>query len=149
MDGQPPPTEPIRVPPVGVVTRRSTDILAVADRDLKDALRFIRERYAEAIVADDVAGHVMVSRRTLERRFEQHFHRTLSEELWRVRIEQAKRLLTGSDLTILQVALRCGFASASVFSAMFRKHTGQTPSEFCRSGGAVEAQQVNASQRCR
>ena len=135
MDGHAKPSAPIFIPPVGVVTRRSTDIFAVQDRDLVAALRFIRERYSEAITPDDVADHVLVSRRTLTRRFASHFNRSLREELWRVRIEAAQKLLTGTDLSMLDVALRCGFSGASVFSSMFKKRTGTTPSGFRRRRG--------------
>ena len=130
MNGEAPPTAPIRIPPAGIVQRRSTDVIAVADPDLVAALRFIRERYHEPIRVEDVADHVLLSRRTLERRFADHFHRGLSQELWRVRVDAAKRLLLGSDLSILDVALRCGFTGGSVFSATFKRHTGHTPSQY-------------------
>ncbi len=137
MNGQVAASAPIRVAPRGVVERGSTDIIALQDRAVVSALRFIRERFAEPMSVDDIAEHVGVSRRTLERRFKSCFQRTLSEELWRVRIDAARRLLRDSDLGVLDIATRSGFSSASVFSTTFRRHTGQTPSAFRRQPGRL------------
>ena len=57
------PKEPILVPPVGLATRRSTDIMAVEDPDLAAALKFIWQNAASGITVHDVLAHVAVSRR--------------------------------------------------------------------------------------
>lgn len=50
------------------------------------------------------------------------------------RMEQAKRLLwINSGLSMLEIALACGFGSSSHFSAQFKRHTGQTPLQWQRS----------------
>ena len=57
------------LPSPGVVTRRSSDVLAIDDEDVAAAVRFIREHAHEPIRVADVLGEVPVSRRSLERRF--------------------------------------------------------------------------------
>ena len=59
----------IEVPPVGVVTRMSTELTAVSDPIVATALSFIKNRAHESISVDDVAEHVGVSKRTLQTRF--------------------------------------------------------------------------------
>src|SRR5262249_52685501 len=67
--GEPPPARPILIPPAGVIARRSTDALAIEDRAVAAALRFIRASAHEAIGVDDLLDLVPFSRRLLERRF--------------------------------------------------------------------------------
>jgi AraC family transcriptional regulator len=48
----------------------------------------------------------------------------------RLRVEKAKRLMGGTDMELAEIALACGFATQSHFSACFRKRTGFTPSAY-------------------
>jgi AraC family transcriptional regulator len=48
--------------------------------------------------------------------------------LQRLRVEKAKRLISGTETELSDIALACGFATQSHFSACFRKSTGFTPS---------------------
>src|SRR5262249_48140386 len=64
-DGKPVSKEHVQLEPVGVVARLSTDVLAIEDRELAAALRFIREHAYEGIRMDDVLRAVPVSRSTL------------------------------------------------------------------------------------
>ena len=75
-----------------VVTRRSTDIVAIDDEDISAALKFIR-RQGHRISVEDVAREVAVSRRNLEKRFRETIGRTVLEEIQLIRLERAKRLL--------------------------------------------------------
>lgn len=52
----------------------------------------------------------------------------------RYRVEEAKRLLQAGDETVASICYRAGFNSKSTFNTAFRRHTGQTPSEFRRQG---------------
>ncbi len=69
MAGEPPPAAPIFLPPIGVVTRPSTDILMIEDRDVAAALSFIRLHAGEEINVKAVSQAVAVGRRTLEAKF--------------------------------------------------------------------------------
>ena len=83
----------IVVEALGVVTRRSTDIVAVDDEDIANALQFIRRQHGRDISVDRVAEEVAMSRRSLEKRFREVIGRTILEEIQLIRLERAKRLL--------------------------------------------------------
>ena len=128
--GEAPPPEPLLLEPGAVVTRQSTDVLAIDDAEVAAALAFIRQRGHEPIGVNDVLDHVPAGRRSLERRFRSLLGRTLLGEIQRVRVDRARALLSQTDLAMPQVAQACGFANASRFGVVFRKMTGDTPTAF-------------------
>lgn len=132
LKGQATPATMTRLPPDGVVTRQSTDTVAIRDADIVAALRFIREHHAEPIGMPDLLRAVPTYRHRLERGFRRHLGRTVMEEVRRVRVERAKRLLATTDLPVEEIAVRCGFAGASKFGIAFRKETGRTPTQHRR-----------------
>lgn len=122
----------VLVPPLGVVQRQSTSTLAVKDPDLADAIRFIREHACDPCSVGDVLRHVPVGRRWLERQFTVHLGRSPHDEIARVRIETAQRLLRRMELPMHEVAARCGFAELKNFYVAFRKIAGSTPANYRR-----------------
>lgn len=66
----------------------------------------------------------------ISRQFHRHFGCTISEYMRRVRIARAKILLAHHDMEVAQVALACGFADQSHFTAAFRKVTGMPPHRY-------------------
>lgn len=127
MQGEPAPAEPIRVPPGSVVTRASTDILAIDDPEVASALRFIWQHAHRPLQAAEVVDHVPASRRVIERRFKQAVGRTLHEEIQRVHVERAKQLLAQTTLPTYQVATRAGFHDAKHLNRVFKQAEGITP----------------------
>ncbi len=132
MSGEPgpPADQPILIPPSRVITRRSSDILAIQDPDLAATVRLINSRACEPLTVPDILDEVPVGRRALERRFKKVLGRTLQAEIMRVRLERARQLLVESDLNHDQIAARCGFPHAPHFGAQFRKSFGITPAAF-------------------
>jgi LacI family transcriptional regulator len=120
------------LPPLGVVTRQSTDMLAVGDVEVAAAVRFIRERGLAPIQVNDVLRAVPIARRALERRFRATLGRGIGQEIRRVRIEQARFLLATTDCSMSEVAQRSGMSDAKQLSAAFHKQTGQTPTTYRR-----------------
>jgi len=118
------------VSPVGIVVRGSTEILAAGDDDVTAALRFIREHACEPIGLDDVGSATGSTKATLCRRFKAVLGRTVHEEIQRVRIEEAKRLLVSTDWTFRQIARQSGFCSVQHMSTRIRQATGQTPRQY-------------------
>ena len=125
------------VAPLGIVVRQSTDTLAVRDPVLIKALSFLRENAAVLVRVSDVAGHAGVSRRVLERHFLEGLHRSPAEEIRRVHLDRAIRLLVETDLPMTQVAEMSGFGSQAYFSDIFRRHIGQTPLNYRKKNRAV------------
>lgn len=127
---KPAPKEPVLIKPTGVVTRQSTDILAVEDEDVRAALKYIRTHATQGIQVEDVLQEVPVSRSVLERRFDKLLGRSPATEIQRVRLERARQLLTETDMPIPSVADQSGFGSPEYLSYAFKRSTGQTPREF-------------------
>jgi LacI family transcriptional regulator len=123
---------PILIPPVGVVSRHSTDVFAVTDPLVERALRLMRERPAEFRLAQDLVAALKVPRRTLEWRFRRATGRSVYAELTRSHIEVARQLLGATDLPIGVIAERSGFSEPRLLSLVFRRVMGVTPSDYRR-----------------
>lgn len=120
----------ILLPPVGVVPRHSTDFFAVDDDVVREALTYIQSNLSRAIVIDDIAEHVHVSRATLTTRFRKKLGRSIGSELQRLRLERVKRELTNSETPIYQIADAAGYGDVRSLNAVFRKVLGCTPREY-------------------
>ena len=132
MRGEIEPREQIVVEPLYVVTRRSTDAIALDDREVAGALRLIRESVNRPIQVDEIVAATGLSRRTLELRFQRALGRSIHAEIQRVRLERAKRLLLQTDLPIPNIAQVSGFATASYFAQTFRQELDTTPARYRR-----------------
>lgn len=127
------PRTPQLVPPLRVVTRRSTDTVAVEDQDLASAIRIIRELATTPIDVTDVLRQVPIARRGLEKRFKQFLGRSPAAEIRRLRIERAKELLTETDWKMPRIAAASGFTHTEVMNQVFRRELNLTPTEYRRS----------------
>lgn len=130
MAGANPPKEPVLIAPHGVVSRQSTDVLAIDDPAVVRALRYIRTHAHHGIVVEDILREVPISRRSLEIQFRSYLGRSPAEEIRRVRLERGKQLLGRRELSITEIALACGFSNATRFGVAFRKSFGTTPRAF-------------------
>ncbi len=130
--GRKPTRETITVDPVHVVTRQSTDLLAIDDPDISAALRFIRQHADKPIDVSDILYEIPIARRTLERRFKKIIGRTPLDEIRRVHLNHAKQLLVQTDLKLSEIAEQSGFPYLTRLSSTFHKETGMTPSTYRR-----------------
>ena len=119
--------EPRLIPPKGVTSRQSTDILAIDDETVVRALRFIRAHAFQDIAVKDILREIPVSRRCLEIQFRNYLGRSPAEEIRRVRLEKGRELLSQTTMSISEIANACGFSNATRFGVAFRKREGQTP----------------------
>ena len=120
-----------RVAPIGIVTRQSSDVLAVDDPEVAAAVRHIRQHAFEGLSVKQMLDAVAVNRRTLERRFVKVLGHTPLEEIRRVRLDRVKALLQ-TDLPIYEVAVRTGFATPEYLATSFLQSTGLTPTDYRR-----------------
>jgi LacI family transcriptional regulator len=125
MDGQ-----IIPVQPTHIVTRMSTDMLAVTDPDVAAALGFIRRNANRLIQVDDVVEATTASRRVLEKRFKAVLHRSVHQEIRRIRVNNIIRLLVGTDMSVTDIAAHCGFDGVEHIARHFRKETGVSLREY-------------------
>jgi LacI family transcriptional regulator len=130
MDGEKPPSSLIVIPPRGVVTRLSTDIVASEDEEVNRAIRFIRERGCNGLRVMDVLAHLGISRASLQQRMKRVIGRTIHEEIERMRLTRVKELLLKPDMTIKQVARETGFSSVQYLTRVFRAAVGETPARY-------------------
>ena len=130
MRGKPAPRQPMRVPAAGIVTRQSSDLLAVRHKGVANSLRFIWEHCHQPISVKDLVGVAAMSRRGLHKAFLENLGRTPGQELQRVRIERAKRSLAESTHKIEVLASMCGYQSANSFCVAFKQATGMSPKQY-------------------
>ena len=119
-------------PPLGVVTRASTEVEHVRDPRLATALEFLRAHAGHPVEIGTLPKLAGVSRRGLEELFKAETGHTPLQYLHRLRVDNAKKVLLETDFPMSRVAERCGFKDAEQFSRLFRKHAGKPPSEFRR-----------------
>lgn len=110
-----------------LVTRRSTDISAVGNRHVAAALQFIRDHAREMIGVPDVVRHAGVSRRALEKRFQETLRRSVLAEIRRVRVNQVCRMLVETNQSISEIALALGYTGPEHIARYFRREKGTTP----------------------
>ena len=113
-----------------MVARKSSDILAIKHQGVARSLRYIWEHGHEPICVKDLVGVAAMSRRGLHKAFLEHLGRTPGQELQRVRIDRAKKFLTGSDHKIETVAAMCGYQSINSFCIAFKRVTGMSAKKF-------------------
>lgn len=94
---------------------------------LADAIDLMQTHIEQPLSTAELAGRIGVSRRQLERLFQQYRGCTPTEYYMALRLEHARVLLLETGLSILNVALASGFSSQSHFGACYREHFGRTP----------------------
>ena len=120
----------IIVEPNRVVVRHSTDILAVDDDYVREAIKFIRLHIRRPVQITDVAGAVSLSRTMLYEKFKRFLGCSVHQYIKRARIEEIARLLIESEISISEIALAMGFSSEAHIAAYFHKHKGMNPSKY-------------------
>ena len=116
--------------PLQVITRQSTDILAINDRDVILAIRYIRHNAKRLIQTTDVLAAIGCSRRTLHRKFLETLGRSVSDEIKETRIQQITQMLLETDLSISEIAYTLGYIDTCHIARYFQQAKGITPSNF-------------------
>jgi LacI family transcriptional regulator len=129
----------LTVPPAGLIARQSTAIDRLDDAVVAEALKFLKEHFAEGIDPDLVAKHVHLSRGMLDIRFHRAISRSIHAEIRRLRLDLVYQLLTTTDLTIKIIAQRAGYSSVEYLSNDFRRAFGRPPGTFRRANGSRPA----------
>jgi LacI family transcriptional regulator len=132
MHGEKPPRTPTLIEPLQIVTRQSSDIVAIEDPDVAAAVRFIQQHACDGIGVKDILKAVPVSRSSLERRMWSVLGRSPKAEIARLQIDRVKKLLTETDLSLSIVAQRSGFTYPQYMCSLFQKKFGMTPGEYRR-----------------
>jgi LacI family transcriptional regulator len=128
--GEPVGTGCARIPPLGVIHRRSSDTSAVTDSEVARALRFVRAHLGEGLKVGQLAGALNVSRRWLEGKFREHLGRSPAEVIRQCQMHRARQLLVETDWPLEVIARRCGMRSAQFLSRVFHKEQSMPPSRY-------------------
>ena len=130
MNGKSVSLEPVRIAPLELVTRRSSDLLAMEHPGVAKSLRFLWENYQKPIGVSDLARVAAMSVRNFHQAFVANVGHPPGHEIQRVRIERAKKLLAESDDKMETIAEQCGYESANSFWVAFKRSTGMSPKAF-------------------
>ena len=133
MGGAAGPRKTTFIPPLGVVMRRSTDVVAIADADIAAVLRLIRQRACDGIKIKDVVRETRMSRSTLKRRFAAMLRRSPQDEIHRVQIERVMHLLGTTRLPLAAITEQAGFHHVESMCKLFKRKTGMTPGQYRKS----------------
>ena len=114
-----------------VMTRMSSDVLAIQDSEVVQAMHFITKHANRTLDVDEVVAAACISRRVLEQRFRRVLGHSILQEIRRVRVERVARLLLESNLTVSQIALELGYSSIAQLIRQFRREK-QVPPQFFR-----------------
>jgi LacI family transcriptional regulator len=117
-------------PPVGVIERDSTNIIATTDKLVAHALRAIRDEACDGLTVKKLLGLLRVSRSQLEAKFRTILGRTVHDEIIRVRLKRVCQLLYAGDDTLTIIARKSGYLDISHLSRSFRKNFGVWPGEY-------------------
>ncbi|WP_378107390.1 response regulator [Cohnella cellulosilytica] len=98
--------------------------------ELRQTIRYIEEHYQEDISLQEVAGSIPMSESNYSRLFKKQTGVSFVEYLTQLRMEKAKELLLRPDEKVYEIALAVGYQDSRYFSQIFRKYTGDTPSEY-------------------
>ena len=93
-------------------------------------ISFIQENFAEKLTLEDIADSAAVSTRECLRCFKSAIHQSPMDYLIEYRVRTAKKMLETTDLSITDIALRCGFNSNSYFTKLFHRICGKTPNAY-------------------
>jgi LacI family transcriptional regulator len=135
--GRPIAGQRVVIEPIDVVSRRSSDALAIDNAMVRSAVAWIREHADRRISVPAVAAAVRTPRQRLERLFRTHLGRTIMQEVRRAHVEAGKALLATTDLTLPEIASRSGFTNSALLNQAFHREVGLPPGEYRRRVGAL------------
>jgi AraC family transcriptional regulator, glycine betaine-responsive activator len=101
--------------------------IGVRHPKLSQVIQMMETAIEEPISPADLAEDVGMSTRQLERLFRRYLNRSPKKYYMELRLQKARNLLMQTDMSVINVALACGFASPSHFSKCYRAHYSTTP----------------------
>ena len=126
------PMLPLMIPPLGIATRRSTEVTAVDDPLVARACQLIREKACEGLTVLALTRSLGVSKTLFYARFKKALNRLPQEEIVRTKLERAQSLLRQTRLSVAEIAGRSGFTHPEYLNVAFKRVVGVTPGTFRR-----------------
>ncbi|NLS96457.1 MAG: substrate-binding domain-containing protein [Planctomycetaceae bacterium] len=129
MHGRKPARYESLIGPLGVISRKSTQVAAAADPKVNEVLRYLRDHFRQGVSIAAAARHAGLSSSTLRRRFSEAMKRSPREELIRIQLQCVEELLRDTDLPMGRIAELAGFRYPECMMKLFRRKTGMTPGQ--------------------
>lgn len=109
--------------------RDTTDLYfsGTTGRKVQNVRRLINLNLEKEISIEELAQKVSLNRTTLQKVFKEMYGLTINEYRTKSRLQLAKNLLASTNLSITEIAGRCGYANASKFSEVFKRNEGLLP----------------------
>lgn len=130
LSGEKIPAGRIDLPPKGVVERASTGVRYTSDPLVTRGIRLMEENLAHPFSTEALCREMNVSRRTLERRFQEALGRSPGQERQTLRLNRAKILLHNTRDPMSRIAEQCGYSNQQRFTEAFRRKVGATPTQY-------------------
>lgn len=127
MEGAPPIHYCTLIPGLGIVTRRSSDSIALRDPLIKDAFRIVHQEACQGLTVQKLSERLQVSQRLLQRKFHTFLGRSVHEEILQVQMQRANELVQNTQLSLDAVARRVGFSNGSNLVVAYKKYFDKTP----------------------
>lgn len=124
---------------VGEISRSDTENIYV-----RKAIEYIQNNYTEPIHVTDIARYVGISRGYLHTLFVRTLSQSPQEYLINCRITRSAELLSETDLSIESIAMSCGYLDPLVFSKLFKKKMGTTPTFYRKKSGESYRENKNS-----
>ena len=107
-----------------VIERESTAPIAPASHLITTALSFIRQNASKDITVKDVIAHLGVSRSLADLRFREYQGETIGEAILRMRLDEVRKRLASTSMSVTKVAHACGFTDVSHLQVVFKRKFG-------------------------
>jgi LacI family transcriptional regulator len=120
----------IEIQPTHVETRGSTDVYAIDDLAIVQAMKYIKENGHTPLQVNAIADHVYMSKRLLQMKFHDVIGKSIHDEIIQAHFEIAKAMLIETNLPVDEIAVRSGFHYTSNMRRAFKKITGMLPQKF-------------------
>ena len=120
----------ILVTPSHIFQRHSTDILAIDNKEVAFAMRYIMNNIRNKILVKDVVKVTSLSRRTLEKQFKKTMRRSICDQIRLIRVELISKILIETNMPISQIVSLFNFTEAEHISRYFKKIKGIGLREF-------------------
>lgn len=97
---------------------------------LSRAIAYIEKNFCEDISAARLASECGYSERQLSRLFKLTFSQTPTQYITGLRMQKARQMLAGSEMSIGEISWSCGYDDQNYFSRIFKKYTGTAPTKY-------------------
>jgi LacI family transcriptional regulator len=130
MNGEKPRRRRFVIDPVGITTRHSTDVLAIEDRTVANAMKFINIYAVKGIKVPEVTKALGVSRSGLDLRFRKALGYSVHTAIRKIQMEKARILVSDTNLPLKQIAANAGFRSVQQMTTLFRRTFLHPPAQY-------------------